>query len=67
MICTMCDGTRVPTVRTRSVERDGRTVVVRDVPVEVCYTCGEVYLDAEVAMWLDDLFRQMLDGPAWQA
>lgn len=58
----MCEGTRVPDTRPRVVERDGRIAVVRDVPVEICDNCGEVYLDAAVATQLDVLFRQMLHG-----
>lgn len=49
--------------RPRLVERDGRIAVVRDVPVLVCDTCGEVYLDAHVGKQLDVLFRELLDGP----
>ncbi|WP_168216877.1 type II toxin-antitoxin system MqsA family antitoxin [Cellulomonas sp. Y8] len=67
MDCARCDGTRVPATRPRVVERDGRLAVVRDVPVEICDNCGEVYLDAAVAMQLDVLFRQMLGGPVEQA
>jgi len=58
----MCDGTLVSATRPKAVERDGRIAIIRDVPVEVCESCGEVYLDASVAMQLDILFRQLLDG-----
>jgi len=40
----------------------GRLAVVRDVPVEVCENCGEVYLDTAVARQLDVLFRRLLEG-----
>lgn len=66
MDCVMCDGTIVSDTRPKAVERDGRIAVIRDVPVEVCESCGEVYLDASVAMQLDILFRQLLDGPVDQ-
>jgi YgiT-type zinc finger domain-containing protein len=62
MDCVMCDGTTTATTRPKAVERDGKVAVIRDVPVEVCDSCGEVYLDGEVAKRLDELFRQMLTG-----
>lgn len=33
-------------------ERDGRLVVLRDVPGEVCDTCGHLYMSADVAVEL---------------
>ncbi len=62
----MCDGTMVAAIRPKALERDGRLAVVRDVPVLVCESCGEVYLDASVARQLDILFRRLLDGPVDQ-
>ncbi len=67
MDCIVCeDGTTVAATRPKAVDRDGRVAVIRDVPVEVCDNCGEVYLDAEVAKQLDVLFRRLLDGPVDQ-
>ncbi len=66
MSCVMCDGTMGPATRPKALERDGRLAVVRDVPVLVCESCGEVYLDASVARQLDVLFRRLLDGPVDQ-
>jgi len=57
------DGSTVAAVRPKAVERDGRLVVIRDVPVEVCDACGEAYLDVAVAKQLDVLLRQMLESP----
>jgi YgiT-type zinc finger domain-containing protein len=62
----MCDGTLVSATRPKALERDGRIAVIRNVPVEVCESCGEVYLDNSVAIQLDILFRQLLDGPVDQ-
>lgn len=45
-------------------ERDGRTVVVLDVPVEQCTACGEVWLTMAVAKRLDVMFTQLLDAGA---
>lgn len=66
MNCAMCDGTIVAATRPKAVERGGRLAVVRDVPVEVCENCGEVYLEASVARQLDVQFRRMLEGPVDQ-
>lgn len=38
---------------TVTVERDGTTIVIRNVPAEVCETCGEDYIDAGVASSLE--------------
>jgi YgiT-type zinc finger domain-containing protein len=62
----MCDGTMVAATRSKALERDGSLAVVRAVPVLVCESCGEVYLDAAVARQLDVLFRRLLDGPVDQ-
>lgn len=66
MRCVMCDGTTLAATRPKVVERDGRVAVIRDVPVEVCDSCGEVYLDVTVTKQLDVLFRRLLDGPVEQ-
>ena len=31
-----------------TLERDGTTIVIRNVPGEICQTCGEVYHGSEV-------------------
>lgn len=62
MDCVMCDGSTAVTTRPKAVQRDDRVAVIRDVPVEVCESCGEVYLDGVVAKRLDELFREMLSG-----
>lgn len=62
MECVMCEGTRTATICPKAVERDGKVAVIRDVPVEIGDSCGDVYLDMEVAKRLDVLFRQMLSG-----
>ncbi|MGI9156640.1 MAG: YgiT-type zinc finger protein [Marmoricola sp.] len=67
MKCVMCEGMTVVALRPKAMERDGRLAVIRDVPVEVCDCCGEVYLDTEVVKQLDLLFRQMLESPVDEA
>lgn len=67
MDCVMCDGSTAPVTRPKAVERDGCVAVIRDVPMEVCESCGEVYLDTAVVHRLDELFRAMLRGNVDQA
>ena len=31
------------------MEQDGATVVIKEVPARVCQTCGEEYVDEEIA------------------
>ena len=67
MDCIVCEGSKtLADTRPKAVDRDGRVAVIRDVPVEVCENCGEVYIDADVAKQLDVLFRRLLDGPVDQ-
>ena len=49
MNCTLCrHGTTAPGFVTVTLERGGTTVVLRDVPAEVCENCGEYYLSEDV-------------------
>jgi YgiT-type zinc finger domain-containing protein len=65
MRCEHCDnGDRRTDRRARMAEREGRTAVVLDVPVEVCPACGQVWLTMEVAKRLDAVFDQLLDSGA---
>lgn len=45
-------------------EREGRTAVVLNVPVEVCPACEQVWLTMDVAKRLDALFDQLLASGA---
>ncbi len=59
MRCIVCKhGETQPGVTTLSVDRGGRLVVIRGVPAEVCSTCGEEYLAAEVMKALDAEMEQ---------
>jgi YgiT-type zinc finger domain-containing protein len=65
MRCDQCDnGERRSERRARMAERDGRTAVVLEVPVEICPACGQVWLSMEVAKRLDALFNQLLASGA---
>jgi YgiT-type zinc finger domain-containing protein len=50
MMCLIC---RVGEVRqgttTITLERDGATLVFKNVPARVCENCGEAYVDEEIS------------------
>ena len=54
MKCIACKhGETAPGQITLSVDRQGAVVVIRDVPADVCTTCGEEYLTASVMKELE--------------
>ncbi len=49
MKCIVCKQADTgPGVTTVTLERDGATFVVREVPAQVCPNCGEDYVDANI-------------------
>ena len=55
MRCIACkNGTTKPGRTSYVVDRNGRVVVIRDVPAEICEQCGEVYFDERTAQSLYD-------------
>ena len=49
MKCIVCrHGLTEPGTTTVTFHRDGQTVVVNDVPAEVCENCGEAYVAEDV-------------------
>jgi YgiT-type zinc finger domain-containing protein len=50
MKCVICkDGQTSPGHATITLERSGVTLVVKDVPADICDVCGEKYLAEEIA------------------
>lgn len=46
MKCLICkQGETRPERTTVTLQRDGTTLVIRNVPAEVCTNCGEAYVD----------------------
>lgn len=61
MACERCNqGERLPVRRAKLAERDGKVAVVLDVPMEECPSCGDRWLDWDIAKRLDELLRTML-------
>jgi YgiT-type zinc finger domain-containing protein len=49
MKCVICrQGETISGFTTVTLERDSLTLVVKNVPAQVCPNCGEAYLDEEV-------------------
>lgn len=50
MRCLLCkQGETRPGVTTVTLQRGETTVLIKQVPAEICENCGEYYLSAEVA------------------
>ena len=50
MNCVICrHGQTRPGTATLDLERDGLTLVLKNVPAEICENCGEEYIDEAVA------------------
>lgn len=49
MICTICKhGETTHSTTTVTLERATTTLVIKEVPAQVCANCGEAYFDADV-------------------
>lgn len=49
MKCVICkQGETTPGTSTLTLTRDGTTLVVKNVPAEVCTNCGEAYVEEPV-------------------
>ncbi len=56
MRCAICKhGETHPGTTSVTLERGETTVVIRDVPAEICENCGEYYLSEEVARTVERL------------
>lgn len=60
MTCVICRTGRLqPGTTTVTLERGTSVVIIREVPAEVCDTCGEYYLDSRTA---SAVYRQADDA-----
>ena len=49
MKCSVCGhGTTKPGVTTVTLEKSGTTLVIKNVPAEICDNCGERYMSEQV-------------------
>ena len=66
--CVECqDGHTSIVLRPHAVERGGKLVVVRDVPMLECGNCGETYMTAEIMKQLGELLTCQFAGQADEA
>jgi YgiT-type zinc finger domain-containing protein len=55
-LCPLCRvGDRIAGTTTITLTRDDTTIVIRQVPAQVCATCGEASIDQEIALELEQL------------
>jgi YgiT-type zinc finger domain-containing protein len=60
MKCVVCkSGETHPGTTTVTFERDGLTLVMKEVPAEICENCGEDYVDETVAREIRELADKM--------
>jgi YgiT-type zinc finger domain-containing protein len=65
MNCIVCrHGDTQPGTTTVTFHRDGRTLVVNEVPAEVCENCGEAYVAEDVTA---ELLRMAAEAREAQA
>lgn len=64
MKCVICKtGETRPGTASVVLERAGTTLLIRDVPGEICDTCGEAYHDAEITkLLLEQAEQAYLNG-----
>jgi YgiT-type zinc finger domain-containing protein len=63
MKCLICkQAETIPGVTTVTLERDGLTLVVKDVPAQVCPNCGEAYADEKATAHLLKTAEQMAES-----
>jgi YgiT-type zinc finger domain-containing protein len=56
MICIVCKkGSTQPGKVTVTIDKGATVVVIRDVPAQVCSTCGEEYIDADTMRDIEKL------------
>lgn len=64
MKCVICKhGQTQPGTASITLEREGVAILIRDVPGEICNTCGEVYHSEDItAHLLEQAERAYRDG-----
>jgi YgiT-type zinc finger domain-containing protein len=65
MKCAICRvGDTAEGLATFTYERDGRVVIIRNVPAQVCNTCSEAYYDEQTSGTLLREAKTLLDDGA---
>lgn len=59
MKCIMCKNeSTAEGTTTMTFERDGMTLVIKNVPAQVCPNCGEAYVDEKITTQLLELAEE---------
>jgi YgiT-type zinc finger domain-containing protein len=59
MQCVICQyGETEPGTTTVALTREDATIVIRDVPAQICTICGEYYVDAATGKRLSQIAEQ---------
>lgn len=62
MKCVICQyGETEPGTTTVALTRDDTTIVIRDVPAQICTTCGEEYVDATTGKRLSQIAEKAVN------
>jgi len=65
MKCVICKtGQTESGMSSTMFDQDGRIIVVKDVPAQVCQQCGEAYFSKEVTAQVYERVMQTLEGDA---
>ena len=65
MKCVVCkQADTQPGITTVTLERDGSTFVVREVPAQVCPNCGEDYVDSKITTELLNTAERLSEAGA---
>jgi YgiT-type zinc finger domain-containing protein len=64
MICLTCEGQTRPGKVTHTFQKGTTTVVVKDVPAEVCGQCGEACLSSEAGKVIEKLVNDAVSKGA---
>ena len=65
MECILClQGRTAPGTTTCLAEPEGATIVVKEVPAEVCEVCGEPYVPEPVAARLEQIVNECVRAGA---
>ena len=63
MKCVICNlGRTRPGTTTMTLERENSTLVVKQVPAQVCENCGEAWLEEDTVAHLESLLETMVSN-----
>ncbi|MBC7076588.1 MAG: type II toxin-antitoxin system MqsA family antitoxin [Syntrophomonadaceae bacterium] len=64
MKCVMCKSKLAKSSVNHIVDYNGRIIIIKNVPANVCGQCGEYYIDNDTAMRLEEVVSDLLNNKA---